>query len=149
MTKKERYKITPAVWLCLFRTNDNGEIEVLLQKRQNTGYMDDKYDLSVSGHLEPGETASQAVVREAKEEIGIEVALEDLEFLTISDNPVEQYLKLFFTAKRWKGTPQIMEPEKCSELLWAPLNKLPKQFCPTLLPVIRNIQQKKYYDVYE
>ncbi len=84
MTKKMRYKVTPAVWLCLFRTKDNGEIEVLLQKRQNTGYMDNRYDLSVSGHLEPGENASQAVVRGAKEEIGIEVALEDLEFSNAS-----------------------------------------------------------------
>lgn len=147
MTKKMRYKVTPAVWLCLFRTKDNGEIEVLLQKRQNTGYMDNRYDLSVSGHLEPGENASQAVVREAKEEIGIEVALEDLEFLTLVDAPAEGYLKLFFTTKQWKGTPRIMEPEKCSELLWSPLNNLPSSFCPTLIPVIRNIQQKRYYDI--
>ncbi len=96
MTKKMRYKVTPAVWLCLFRTKDNGEIEVLLQKRQNTGYMDNRYDLSVSGHLEPGENASQAVVREAKEEIGIEVALEDLEFLTLVDAPAEGISEIIF-----------------------------------------------------
>ena len=52
--------------------------EILLQKRKNTGYMDNMYDMACSGHLEKGESLSQAIIREAKEKIGIEIQEKDL-----------------------------------------------------------------------
>ena len=44
--------------------------KVLLSKRKNTGWFDGYYSL-IAGHLHPKESASTAIIREAKEEIGI------------------------------------------------------------------------------
>ena len=74
---KERYEIKVAVFLVLTRETDNGT-EIMLQRRCNTGYMDGKYDMACSGHLESGESISTAVVREAKEELGIIIDEKDL-----------------------------------------------------------------------
>ncbi len=48
---KERYQSKVAVFLILTR-EVNGQTQILLQERYNTGYMDGKYDTACSGHLE-------------------------------------------------------------------------------------------------
>ena len=53
--------------------------DVLLLRRFNTGWADGYYSL-VAGHVEHGETATQAIVREAKEEIDIEILQANLMF---------------------------------------------------------------------
>lgn len=68
----ERYQSKVAVFLVLMREL-NGNTQVLLQERCNTGYMDGKYDTACSGHLEKFESLSMALCREAKEEIGITI----------------------------------------------------------------------------
>lgn len=70
---KERYQSKVAVvFLLLTKETDKGT-EILLQRRCNTGYMDGKYDRACSGHLEKDESLSMAIIREAKEEIGIDI----------------------------------------------------------------------------
>jgi 8-oxo-dGTP pyrophosphatase MutT (NUDIX family) len=44
-------------------------VQVLLHKRQNSGFMDGSYSL-VSGHVEANESFKQAMIREAHEEAG-------------------------------------------------------------------------------
>ena len=48
-----------------------GDTEVLLQLRQNTGYMDGHWAAAAAGHVERGETAYDAAQREAAEELDI------------------------------------------------------------------------------
>jgi 8-oxo-dGTP diphosphatase len=55
---------------------------VLLLIRANTGYMDGHASLP-AGHVEPGEPADAAAVREAKEEIGVVVAPADVSFVHV------------------------------------------------------------------
>ena len=69
---EEKYYSRLAVNLVLTRIN-NGRKEILLQLRQNTGYMDNMYDFACSGHVDKGESYTQALIREAKEEIGISI----------------------------------------------------------------------------
>ena len=57
-----RYQSKIAVFLVLTRETKDGT-EILLQRRYNTGFMDGMYDMAASGHVEKGETLSQAVVR--------------------------------------------------------------------------------------
>ena len=45
---KKKYYSRLAVSLVLTRVNDRGEKEILLQLRQNTGYMDNMYDFACS-----------------------------------------------------------------------------------------------------
>lgn len=136
---KQRYKVATAVWLYLTRSSSQGHRQILLQLRQNTGYMDGMYDLAVSGHVEMGESMSQAVIREAKEEIGININPQDLRFLTFIDGVKDGYHKAFFGADRYTGTPKIMEPNKDGGLEWFDFAALPENLIPYLRGVFRNI----------
>ena len=65
-----RFVVVPASYVFLLRDGAAGT-EVLLQLRQNTGYMDDHWAAAAAGHVERGETAYDAARREALEEIGV------------------------------------------------------------------------------
>jgi len=122
----ERPKVIPAVYLILVK---NGRI--LLSRRYNTGFQDGKYSLP-AGHLDGDEeTVGQAMVREAREEIGIGIDLADLELVHVmhrrQEKPTsERRISLFFSAKRWEGEPKIMEPDKCDDLQWFEVDRLPE-----------------------
>ena len=126
MSGDARFALVPASYVYL-RRND----QVLLQRRANTGYMDDHWVAGAAGHIELGETAEGAAVRELAEELGVHVAATDLSFLTVMQRtdgtatPREQRVDWFWTASVWTGEPQIQEPQKCSGLDWYPLGALP------------------------
>lgn len=142
---KERYKSCITIFLILTREH-NGKTEILLQERFNTGYMDGKYDTSCSGHLEPGESLSMAVSREAKEEINLDIDEKDLELVALIHPYQENYVNVFFTAKKYSGTPKIMEPEKCSNLQWFDIEHLPNNTIERIRNVIENIKKGIIYD---
>ncbi len=143
--KKERYQTRVAVFLMLTREN-NGEKEILLQERVNTGYMDNMYDMACSGHLEKGETLAHATIREAKEEIGIDVKEEDLKMVAIIHPYQDDYLNVFFEATKYEGIPQIKEPNKCDDLRWFKINELPENIIVRIRNVLENIKRNIIYD---
>ena len=142
---KERYQSKVAVFLILTR-EENGKTKILLQERYNTGYMDGKYDAACSGHLEKGESVSMALVREAKEEIGIDINEKDLRFVELIHSYKEDYINVFFTTKKYSGTPKIMEPEKCDDLRWFDIENLPENIFPRIKNVLININKGILYD---
>ena len=142
---KKRYQSKVAVFLILTR-EENGKTEILLQERYNTGYMDGKYDAACSGHLEKGESVSMALVREAKEEIGIDINEKDLRFVELIHSYKEDYINVFFTTKKYSGTPKIMEPEKCDDLRWFDIENLPENIFPRIKNVLININKGILYD---
>lgn len=142
---KDRYQSKVAVFLVLTR-NINGYTEILLQERQNTGYMDGKYDMACSGHVEKGESMSMALVREAEEEIDVEIDEKDLELVSIIHPYQEDYINAFFVAKKYKGIPKIMEKEKCSSLEWFNMKELPENTIDRVRNVIKNMENGIIYD---
>lgn len=123
-----RFALVPASYVYLRRGD-----EVLLQQRLNTGYMDGYWNAGVAGHVEAGETARQAAVREALEEIGVIVEADVLELTCVmqrtdgTDNPREQRIDWFWVAHTWEGEPRICEPHKTESLAWFHLGALPKR----------------------
>ena len=84
------------------------------------------------GHLEMGESFLECCKREVMEEVGLE--LKDVEFLGAVNNifsPEKHYVNIDFVAKGVSGTPKICEPDKCAEMGWYSLDKLPQ---PLMLP---------------
>lgn len=122
----QHFKSYAAVLPVILRERDGRE-EVLLLRRMNTGYMDGKWDFAGSGHVEEGETASQAACREVFEETGLTVRPEDMEFLHLSHRVKEPtYYDLYFTVRTWAGAPSIREPGKCGAMDWFPVDALPE-----------------------
>lgn len=140
-----RYRSRIAVFLVMTRETNNGT-EILLQRRCNTGYKDGMYDMAASGHVEKGETLSQSVVREAKEELGIEVDEYDLEFLCLIHPYKDDYLNVFYKAKKYIGTPTIMEKDKCDDLSWFNIDNLPDNLIPRYRNTILCIKNNILYD---
>lgn len=95
---------------------------VLMGLRQNTGFADGMYHLP-AGHLEDGETFVDGAIREAREELGIEVRLAELNLVHVMHHSGR--LGLFFSVERWSGTITNGEPEKCKTLEWVPRDALP------------------------
>lgn len=120
---RERHAEIVDVHLLLLR----GE-EVLLARRSGTGYADGLLH-APSGHLEDGEDVRSGMIREAREEIGIELAPEDLEAALVMQHRSPSgraRIGWFFVARYGSGgEPVNREPDKCSELGWYPLDALP------------------------
>ena len=123
--KKERHKAVPAVY-GIFKKDK----QVLLGRRQNTRYYDGWYGFP-AGHVEANELPKKALIREIKEEVGVDVTLEDIEFAHIlyrtAHDETGDRVDLFFIIKKWTGEPKIMEPHKCDDLQWFSLNNLPEK----------------------
>lgn len=139
----ERHKVVPAVYMVLRRGN-----EVLLLKRANTDYMDGYYGLP-AGHLDGGEPATAAAVREAEEEIGVVIDPADLKLAQTAHRQSEEgdheRIDLFFEVKKWHGEPRNAEPEKCSEIGWYPLKQLPENTIPLVHAVLENVARGEIY----
>lgn len=131
MSLKERLQVVPAVGVLVARGGVDGEREVLLHKRQNTGFNDDTWD-APSGHIESQpngliETPVAAAARELMEEARLVVAHADLRLVNLATcvEPAVNY-QYFTYVTEWDGSePTIGEPEKCSELGWFALEALP------------------------
>ena len=137
--QKERHKAIPAVYLLLEK---NGNI--LIARRKNTGYQDVNYNLP-SGHMEPEELPKGAMIREAREEIGITLVPEQLEFVHVSYRPPHDEtgdrVDFFFRATSWSGEVKNAEPDKCDDLAWVNPNQLPNNMTPHVRHIIGLIEQ--------
>lgn len=100
--------------------------ELLLSLRQNTGYEDGNFGL-VAGHVETGESATNAMVREAKEEIGICLIPDDLEVVhTMYRRSDRENVDFFLTCRTWTGSIANCEPERCASVQFFPKTALPE-----------------------
>ena len=113
--------------------NDN---KILLQKRKGSKLWPGYYALP-AGHIDEGETQYDALVREAKEELGIEINTNDIinnyvvlrrNFFEIDGKTLEPYIDYYFEIKKYNGVPKIIKEDKCDELIWADVNNLPEPF---------------------
>ncbi len=75
------------------------------------------------GHVEGGERLDQALRREAREELGIEVR--ELRRLGQIDDPVEPALIHVFAVLSWEGEPGNRAPDEHTEVRWFGLTELP------------------------
>lgn len=144
----EVYKTPSAAILILMREVD-GRKQILLQRRQNTGFADGLWDFSCSGKVEDGETMTATAVREAKEELGVNVVSDNLRFALLihkCDKPCNLvYYNAYFVCSCFCGEPKICEREKCSELKWFDLDGLPDDLMDDRRKALQAYQNGTYY----
>jgi 8-oxo-dGTP diphosphatase len=130
---------------------ESGKVAFLL--RQNTGWMNGKYGLP-AGKVDRGESASQAAIREAKEETGVVIKPKDLRhhltvYRTSSDYGEDRpWIDVIFEATSWKGKLYNAEPHKHGELTWFDPNNLPANITPYVEFFFSQIKQGKRYAEY-
>ena len=114
--------------------------KLLLIRRYQTGYMDGHYSVP-AGHLDGNEPVRRAAVREANEEIGVQIDPGDIDFAGVFHRSEgDERVDFFVQVRVWKGEPFNAEPEKCDELRWAEINDLPENTIPYIRRAIENYQ---------
>lgn len=108
---------------------------IILRKDQQVLIMKRNINLTLGGYyafpgggVDGSEPISNAAVREAYEELGVIINPEDLSFVHVTHVKTEhntEYINFFFQTSVWQGTPSIMEPDKCDELIWCNVHELP------------------------
>lgn len=141
---EERYKSKIVVDLLLKRKNKNNKEEILLSLRENTGYRDGYYDLP-GGHVDENEDLFIAMIREAKEEIGIDIFREDMKIFHIYHHFRKNMLKFVFSVNKYKGILINNEPEKCKELKWFEVENLPENIIPKIRKEILDVENGVFY----
>ena len=122
--------------------------KVLLMLRQNTGYFDGHYTIP-AGHLEESELPFEAIAREAKEEVGIDLIQSKTTFVhamyrTACDMTGDR-CDFFFVTDEWHGELCNMEAHKCSKLEWFSMDALPENLVPHVRKGIAAIQNDQSF----
>ncbi len=92
----------------------------------------------VGGKVEPGETKEQALVRECREELNVELDV-GTPFMEVTHQypDLTVHLTLFLAAIR-QGTPQMLEH---NDIRWITVSEIPQyEFCPADVEILENIQ---------
>ncbi len=133
---------TPVAVHVMLRRGD----EVLLLKRANTGYEDGNYSV-VGGHLDGGETVQRAAVREALEETGVLIAIEDVDVVGVMHrrSSGEERIDFFVAVHRWQGAIENREPHKCAELAWHGFDRLPENVIPYVRQAFANYLRGEWF----
>ena len=94
----------------------------------------------VGGKVEPGETKSQALIRECREELGVTLSVGEAFMEVTHDYPDITIHMTVFHAVIARGTPQKLEH---NDLRWVrPAETADFDFCPADRGIVAKIQQE-------
>ncbi|MBI2642056.1 MAG: NUDIX domain-containing protein [Candidatus Wildermuthbacteria bacterium] len=132
MANKERFKLIPSVYAFFIQ-----EEKILLLRRYQTGFEDGNYGL-LAGHADGEETFTNALKREVSEEVGVQFDASNLSLALTMHRWCGDHERadFFFVVERWDGEPRNMEPNKCDDVSWFPLNQLPQNTIPYIRAAI-------------
>ncbi len=128
---KQEQNISNDIWLsgvtCFVLNEKN---EVLIEKRAKKGITPGKLDLC-SGHINGQETPTQAIIRELKEELGIEIEesmnvikLTQQAFpLIFEDNSKKRNFFINFYCLKRNNSDIKIQKEEVEEIIYLPLQK--------------------------
>lgn len=138
------FSVPVSVHLLLIKEN-----RILLMRRKDTGFADGFYSMP-AGKLEPKESVENAIIREVKEEINIDIKNETLKAIQVMNrNGIDrERIDYFFTVDRWNGEIKNNEPNKCDDLKWFDINNLPENTIPYIKEAVINYNKKINFSLF-
>lgn len=121
----ESDKIVGAVTVFLYRRREDGGLEFLWQRRsEKVSNWAGQYDISAGGHINLGETPVQAAVREAREEIGITVTAEDLQWVEADMVDPNKFIWTYLVDWTGRECDFHFDDDEVSEVKWVPYEEM-------------------------
>ncbi|MCP4181668.1 MAG: NUDIX domain-containing protein [bacterium] len=136
----ERPKIGIGV---IIKNNDN---KILIGKRKGSHA---QYYSIPGGHLELGETFEEAATKEIKEETSLKLI--NPKVISVTNNLDTyrdegiHYISVCMLATKYKGTPKVMEPDKCESWHWCNPEQLPFPHFDASTQAVQCYLQNKFY----
>lgn len=150
MTKKDEPK-KMGIGVGIIVLNENNEILLLLRNKDkiladSDMRLEGTYTLP-SGKVKFGETFEEAGKRKLKEEAGLDVKLEDLEVISLSNdiNEYAHYATIGLIANTYSGNFKLKESKEFTDYGWYKLDNLPNNLCIPSKTIINNYLNKKIY----
>lgn len=114
----------------------NSKSQVLLQRRSpNKRMWPNMWDITAGGHVDAGEFGYKAVIREAKEELGIDLCKNDLTFIgcSVSNNikgdiKDNHFNEFYIANKDVDETKLSLQKEEVAEVRWFGKEEIIKRF---------------------
>ena len=118
----------------------NDSKQILIDRRKASGLMGGMWEFP-GGKLEAGETIEECIIREIKEELGIEIEVKE-HLITIEYNYSEFLLTLnVYHAIHLSGEPQTFESQ---EIRWVTVDELDRyQFPAANIQIINALKEEK------
>lgn len=109
----------------------NDKIEILLQKRAtDKRTWPNRYDISAAGHIDLDETPLDAALREAKEEINLDIVSDELKlfcvhraYLKAGNGAIENEFQWLYSLELASNTNFTLQASEVESLAWIPLSK--------------------------
>ena len=122
------------------------EGKFLALRRFNTGYRDGEYTFP-AGHVDDGESAIHAVVRELKEEVNLEAQEEDTKLVHVMQHKEgnHEYFDFYFEITKWNSEPKICEEDKMDDLRFIDPLELSKLAIPGVKKALEEIEKQNTF----
>ena len=139
------HKIVKGAFLFLIKEN-----QILFYKRKDTTHFQGYFGV-ISGNVEENEIYETAIIREAEEEIGIKIYQKDLTVVHVMHriDRQDESVYVFFLVKKWEGEIENKEPDKCEQLVWDVIDRLPENIVPYVKDAIDNYRKGIYFSEYK
>lgn len=95
----------------------------------------------VGGKVDPGETMEQALIRECREELAVEISVGDVFMEVVHEYPDLLVKLTLFHAAIASGVPQMLEH---NDLRWITVKEIPQyDFCPADVDILKKLMEGK------
>ena len=95
----------------------------------------------VGGKVDPGESKQQALIRECREELAVEVSVGDVFMEVLHEYPDLLVRLTLFNSAIVAGTPQMLEH---NDIQWITVEQIPKfDFCPADVDILKKLMEGK------